>query len=81
MNKYKEYLFNFLYYPDVPANNNGSERAIRNIKVKQKISGQFKSILGALNFAKLRSITDTAIKNGQNVCNALKVIAKLNVTD
>lgn len=33
----------FLKYPDVPPDNNGSERAIRNIKVQQKISGQFKS--------------------------------------
>ena len=32
-----------LYHPKVPPYNNGSERAIRNIKVKQKISGQFKS--------------------------------------
>ena len=32
MTKYKDYLFNFLHYPDVPADNNGSERAIRNVK-------------------------------------------------
>jgi transposase len=79
--KYKDYLFNFLEYPDVPPDNNGSERAIRNIKVKQKISGQFKSFDGAMNFAILRSITDTAIKNGQNVLNALSIIARLRVTD
>jgi hypothetical protein len=30
--KYKGYLFNFLNYPDVPPDNNGSERAIRNVK-------------------------------------------------
>jgi transposase len=81
MTKYKDYLFNFLHYPDVPADNNGSERAIRNIKVKQKISGQFKSFEGAMNFAVLRSITDTAIKNGQGVFNALLVVAGLEVTD
>jgi len=79
--KYREYLFNFLEYPDVPPDNNGSERAIRNIKVKQKISGQFKSFAGAMNFAILRSITDTAIKNGQNVLGALFTIANLKVTD
>jgi transposase len=81
MAKYETYLFNFLRYPDVPPDNNGSERAIRNVKVKQKISGQFKSMSGAINFAVLRSITDTAIKNGQNVLNALFTIAKLKVTD
>jgi transposase len=81
MVKYELYLLNFLRYPDVPPDNNGSERAIRNIKVKQKISGQFKSMTGAINFAILRSITDTAIKNGQNVINALFTIARLKVTD
>lgn len=81
MVKYKDYLFNYLNYPDVPPDNNGSERAIRNIKVKQKISGQFKSFAGAMNFAILRSITDTAIKNGQNVLGALFTIAELRVTD
>ena len=81
MTKYKDYLFNFLHYPDVPPDNNGSERAIRNVKVKQKISGQFKSFEGAMNFAVLRSITDTALKNGQNVLNALFVVAELDVTD
>lgn len=79
--KYKGYLFNYLKYPDVPPDNNGSERAIRNVKVKQKISGQFKSMTGAINFAILRSITDTTIKNGQNVLEALFTIAKLRVTD
>lgn len=81
MVKYKNYLFNYLNYPDVPPDNNGSERAIRNIKVKQKISGQFKSFTGAINFAILRSITDTAIKNGQNVLAALFIIARLGTTD
>lgn len=81
MIKYESFIFNFLNYPDVPPDNNGSERAIRNIKVKQKISGQFKSFQGALNFAKLRSITDTAIKNKQNVLGALFTIAELSFTD
>lgn len=61
----------------MPPDNNASERAIRNIKVKQKVSGQFKSPNGAFAFAVLRSITDTSIKNGQGVVSALKIIANL----
>ena len=75
--KHQQYIFYFLYHPKVPPDNNGSERAIRNIKVKQKISGQFKSTNGAKGFAILRSIIDTTSKSGQNVLNALALIAKL----
>ncbi len=75
--KHQQYIFYFLYHPKVPPDNNGSERAIRNIKVKQKISGQFKSNQGADGFAILRSVIDTTIKSGQNVLNALSLIAKL----
>lgn len=77
MNKYKDYIFTFLYYPDVPPDNNGSERAIRNVKVKQKVSGQFKTQRGAEIYAIVRSVTDTCIKNGQNVLAAFFTIAKL----
>ena len=76
--KYREFVFTFLYHPKVPPDNNASERAIRNIKVKQKVSGQFKSPNGAFIFAVLRSVTDTIIKNNQNVVNSLKVIANLH---
>ena len=73
--RYRDHVFTFLYHPDVPPDNNGSERAIRNAKVKQKISGQFKILSAAENFAILRSIIDTAIKNNQNVLQTLNVIA------
>lgn len=65
----------FLVQPNVPPDNNSSERAIRNVKVKQKISGQFKSTDGANVFAILRSVIDTTIKAGQNVLNTLFLIA------
>ena len=76
--RYKDHLFTFLYDPAVPSHNNDSEKAIRNVKVKQKVSGQFKAISGAENFAILRSIIDTAIKNKQDVLNALNVVAHYN---
>lgn len=69
LTRYREYIFTFLYHREVPPDNNGSERAIRTLKVKQKISGQFKSL--AQSFCILRSIVDTAIKNGRNPLNAI----------
>jgi transposase len=81
MLKYKDYILTFLYHPKVPPDNNGSEQAIRNVKVKQKVSGQFKSWKGVNNFLILRSITDTALKNKQPVLNALNLIAKFEGTD
>lgn len=73
--RYRDYLFVFLYRVDVPPDNNASERAIRNIKVKQKISGYFKTMRGAEVFAILRSVTDTALKKNQNILTSLQQIA------
>ena len=71
----KDCILYFLLQSNVSPDNNGSERAIRNIKVKQKISGQFKNLQSANIFAVLRSIIDTTIKNGNNVLSTLKLIA------
>jgi len=76
MCKERQYLFTFLFIAEVPPDNNASERAIRNVKVKQKISGQFKVEQAAKNFAKIRSVIDTTIKNGLNVLQALAIVAK-----
>lgn len=75
MVKYQDYVFAFLDNPEIQPDNNGSERAIRNFKVKQKNSGFFKSIEGANIYAVIRSIIDTAIKNGQNPYYAMQLIA------
>jgi transposase len=64
--KRQHQIFTFLVNPEVPYDNNGSERAIRNIKVKQKVSGGFRSERGAEIFAILRSVFDTIIKKGGN---------------
>lgn len=75
--KYRQHLFTFLYHPDVPPDNNASERAVRNVKIKQKVSGFFKSEKGAQIYATIRSITDTCIKNGKNSLDAFITIANL----
>jgi hypothetical protein len=73
LTKHKEKVFLFLQYPngEVPPENNGSERAIRNVKVKVKVSGQFKSGGGAMDYATIRSVIDSAIKQSQNVHDEL----------
>lgn len=63
--KYRTALFTFLYHQQGPPYNNASERAIRNIKMKQKVSGQFKSEAGAENFCVIRSIVDALIKRSK----------------
>ena len=79
MVKYSAYVFNFLHNPDIPPDNNGSERAIRNFKIKLKISGFFKSIEGARVYATIRSVIDTAIKNNKNPLEIIKLIAQCQI--
>ena len=75
LRKLRDSILLFLYHPKIPPDNNGSERSIRNIKVKQKISGQFKSTEGARIYAINRSVIDTIIKSNQNVLDGLILIA------
>ena len=42
---------------------------------KQKISSHFKSSTSTQQFAVIRSVIDTAIKNGQNVLKSFNTIA------
>ena len=74
--KNRQSIFVFLQFPYVPFDNNGSERAIRTIKVKNKVSGCFRSFQGATNFAILRSVIDTTSKNSQDVFTAIQLVAK-----
>jgi transposase len=72
--RHRAYLFPFLYHSGVPPDNNASERAIRTYKVKQKVSGLFRSEEGASAFAIIRSVIDTAIKNDRNVWDVLSIV-------
>jgi transposase len=71
---YRDYLFPFLYRQDISPDNNASERAIRTFKVKQKVSGLFRSGEGAKSFAVIRSVIDTTIKNAKNILEVLTLV-------
>jgi transposase len=75
LEKHKEHVFQFLEQEDVPYDNNGSERSIRPLKVKQKVSGMFKADNNADAFCQLHSIADTARKNNQDPFLAFVAVA------
>lgn len=56
----------------VPFTNNLGERALRMPKVKQKISGTFRTLKGAQDFCTIRSYLDTLHKQGHNMFQALR---------
>ena len=67
----KQDALRFLHDPAVPFSNNQGERDARMMKAKQKISGGFRSIGGAEDFATLRSVISTAKKQGWNLIETL----------
>lgn len=76
LNKNRNSILTFLYHEKVPPDNNASERAIRNVKIKTKVSGRFATEVGAARFAIIRSVIDTTLKNTKMVFKALNLLAK-----
>ncbi|MFZ3182029.1 MAG: transposase, partial [Methylocystis silviterrae] len=54
-----------------PFTNNQAERDGRMMKLRQKISGGFRSLEGATDFALIRSFISTAKKQGWNIISGL----------
>jgi transposase len=60
----------------IPADNNGSERDIRMIKLRQKVSGCLRTLTGATQFCAIRSYLSTAAKHGKHFFDTLVMLAE-----
>ena len=72
--KYRDHLFTFLTYPEVPADNNASERDLRPMALYRKLSGGFRSTWGADLCANVKSVIGTAQRHGIDAFHALQTV-------
>ena len=70
--KLRSHLFTFLDHPELPADNNGSERELRPTATYRKVTGGFRSAWGADLFAGVRSVIGTAARRGVGAYQAIQ---------
>jgi transposase len=67
LQQYEDAVLAFASVEGVPFTNNLAERDLRPAKVKQKVSGCFRTIQGAETYARLQAVISTCRKQGRNV--------------
>jgi transposase len=72
--KVRSHLFTFLEHPDVPPDNNGSERELRPTATYRKVTGGFRSTWGGDLFAAVRSVVGTAARRGSDAYQAIRAV-------
>jgi transposase len=70
--KYKASVLAFAFYAEVPFTNNQAERDLRPVKVKQKIAGCFRTLVGAQHYVRIYSFISTARKQQRHVFKELR---------
>lgn len=73
---YSDDVWRFMTQPDVPFTNNLAEQTVRMPKVKQKVSGCFRTLPGAQGYCIIRSYCATMHKQGVNVFESLAAAFK-----
>lgn len=71
---HSEKLLTFLKHKDVPATNNGSERAIRQAKIHRKVSGCYRAEHAPQRHSILLSVLETAKKQSYSLLESCKLM-------